>query len=340
MNGIIFAPQFDRPPHANNPDSPGACTSDSCPVAPIAPHDATGAFQPGAKIFREVHALPDPIIFNNHQSNKKCRDAILHEILTAEGGNDKEFSGMLDVVAYFGHGTQHSLPSAGFHESDIPDLASAISSKAKSPLTVILYACSAAALHGFASKLASALSSENVTVFGHTTAGHTFSNPYVRSYPGGDWVIGPHDKLWKKWRAVLEDSRLDPFNNNRLWAEFPFMSDAELHVALHAFPDLFGRWEVPGDGGPFDYLFFPDHSAFFTVSGEKRPNFIPGWWYVTEDGVKVVWPGDLIEVLPPPLNTHKQTVRAQDGSYTVTAKRKDKNRLKMRDKKKLGLTQP
>jgi hypothetical protein len=281
--------------------------------------------------------MPEPILFDNHLSDKKCREAILHEILTAEGGSDTEASGMLDVFAYFGHGTQTSLPSAGFGETNISELASTISTKANNGITVLLYACSAGALHGFGEKLTRALSAKGAMVYSHAKEGHTFSNPFVRRFPGGHYVVGPQDKLWDRWVAALEDAGQKPEKNNRLWAEFPFMSDGQLHVALHAIPELFGRWEVKDSAGDtYEYLFFPDHSVYFTDGQGKPPTYVGGSWFFSEDGLKLVW-GSIVEVWDGFLKTHRQAGRGQDGSYTLTARLKDKHRLNMDDKKKLAL---
>jgi hypothetical protein len=79
MQGIIFAPKYNRSSHV------GTCTSTACTVPAKPQNDATGAFQPGAKVFREVHALPEPVLFDNHLPDEKCRETIEHKIMTASG---------------------------------------------------------------------------------------------------------------------------------------------------------------------------------------------------------------------------------------------------------------
>src|SRR5262245_8242098 len=190
MKGIIFAPQYDQPPDEGNP----------------AGHDATGAFQPGAAIFQSTHNLPAPVLFDNKQAQPARRRDILAKIRSATG-SPEEVPYDLDVIAYFGHGIKTSLPSAGFATANIPDangeigLPTTIASKAKNGVLVILYACSAGETGGFAAQLATALTLKNATVIGHELAGHTFTNPLVRRYPAGDYVIGTRDTLFKKWAA-------------------------------------------------------------------------------------------------------------------------------------------
>jgi len=74
MNGFVFAPKYNH--HGN---------------------DATGAFHPGADIFSKLFGLPEPYLFNNHNTNsKKLREEIYHKIQSA--------GGPLDCLVYFGHG--------------------------------------------------------------------------------------------------------------------------------------------------------------------------------------------------------------------------------------------
>lgn len=317
MKGIIFAPQYDRPPDEHNPGG----------------HDSTWVFKPGATVFADANTLPDPIFFNNHLSDPKCRESIEHEILTATG-LPNEIPYTLDVIAYFGHGIKSGIVSAGFYIADIPELATTISSKAGNGVVVALYACSAGATDGFASKLATALSAKSATVYGHTDVGHAFTNPNVRKFPGGDFVIGPKDALWKKWCAVLENSRLDPYNNNRLWAEFPFLSDTELRVALQAIPELLGRWEVHYPDATYHYIFFPDHTAYWTYPETPLKKEGEADWWFTDSGVWVSWDMKTIEVWDTPIKLKAQTGRLLFDSRTFTARRKDNVAISMKHKKK------
>lgn len=195
MNGIVFAAQHNSPPRH--------------------PHDATGAFQPGARTFAHLNGLSPPILFDN-SNHAKARATIRDTILKAPG--------LLDVVAYFGHGLHDSLPSAGISMPTIGEFAGAILCKAARAMCVVLYACSAGAPNGFASRLADLLPGTGAIVYGHDRSGHAYMNPYVTRFRGGGYVIAPNDRLFGRWRRALATSDL--------WARFPFMTDQDLRQNL------------------------------------------------------------------------------------------------------------
>lgn len=178
-------------------------------------HDATGAFHPGAVDFRSHYGLPDPVFIDNLRPHAERRRAALEAIRSA--------SGPLDVVAYFGHGTPHGLPSLGFEARHIGDLAGALAGVLAASGKVVLYACSAGALGGFGAKLAEALGgsgSRQNTVYGHTCSGHSFYNPFVTGFPPGDFVVTPSSATFRAWRRRLRSTNL--------WLRFPLISAAQL----------------------------------------------------------------------------------------------------------------
>ena len=231
MNGFIFASGVDNPNHG--------------------PHDATGAFRPGAQAFKKVHNIPQDIFyFDWRDKDADLRQRILDKLATVPCDDPDG----LDVVAYFGHGISRGLPSAGFYSedhahkvrSDAQDLAAAIASVSKHEVRVVLYACSAGQLPtSFASALATALNSTDAAVFGHDRIGHSFANPYVTIFqPGspGRYVVEPGSTNWKAWaKAVRAGNSLHPARDN-FWARFPFMSEDEIKAELgDAVPGGFSR---------------------------------------------------------------------------------------------------
>src|SRR5262249_54307696 len=92
MNGFIFASGVDNPKHG--------------------PHDANGAFRPGAQAFKKVHDIPQDIYyFDWRDKDADLRRRILDKLTTVPCDDPDG----LDVVAYFGHGISRGLPSAGFY---------------------------------------------------------------------------------------------------------------------------------------------------------------------------------------------------------------------------------
>jgi hypothetical protein len=224
MNGFIFASGV------NNPKFGKA--------------DSVHAFQPGARAFKKIHGIPQDIFyFDWQEKDAVLRQKILNKIRTIPVDDNDG----LDVVAYFGHGIQHGLPSAGFYSTDhsgkptgqVQELASAIASVSKNEVRVVLYACSAGALPtSFAGALATALNSSNAAVFGHTISGHTFGNPYVTVFTSshvGRYVVAPGSKNWHAWAKAIRAGNANDPTKHPLWAKFPFMSEDEIRAELGDF---------------------------------------------------------------------------------------------------------
>ncbi len=135
-------------------------------------------------------------------------------------------NGPLAVVAYFGHGLLDRLSSAGLGVAQASDFADAIRRRVDPArgTRVVFYACSAGGRGGFAERLADQLRGQPVTVYGHEGPGHAYQRPYVRRFPGGQWVVAPSDPLWRAWVRALR--------NSDLWAWFPFMTDEQLRRRL------------------------------------------------------------------------------------------------------------
>ena len=113
MNGLIIAPASD---------SGGKH-----------PHDATGAFQPGAFAFAKHFGLGKPFLFDN----TKAPPARFKQVV----GAVKAASKPIDVLAYFGHGVRKGC-QMGVTVDNASDFTKALAAVAADRLTVCLYACS------------------------------------------------------------------------------------------------------------------------------------------------------------------------------------------------------
>lgn len=188
MKGIIFAP---------NHNSEGR-------------HDASGAFVPGARAFAALHGINNIVWLTGRDNASLILDA-----LRGQSG--------LGVVAYFGHGLQSGLPSADLWWQDIPRLAASIRAACAPKAQVVLYACTAGKPGCFAERLAMMIGS-GVRVWGHTCAGHSFTNPYVTRYPydflnDTPYLVEPTSARWRAWHQLIK-------GRSNIWARYPFMSQA------------------------------------------------------------------------------------------------------------------
>lgn len=177
-------------------------------------HDVTGAFAPGARTFCRIYGLAGPTSFDNTLADSARERGFIRALDSAPHP--------LELLAYFGHGINNGLSSAGFSgRRDTQELATAIRNVAATNMTIMLYACSAA--NNFAGPLAEGVGG-GCRVYAHTTAGHTYSNPYVKVFPENRWVIAPEDSLWRNWTLKLRQTRL--------WAVFPFLTHEQLREVL------------------------------------------------------------------------------------------------------------
>lgn len=224
QDGFVFAPRY------NQLNSAGQMRS-----------DASSVFIPKAQEFINFFSLSNPLLlFDNDANNDEIGDR--SDLISSLGGRRREILSAIDtiqnpinVVAYFGHGADRRLLSAGFrNESHRGLLADAIANKSRGMgrLVVVLYACSSGSLvdGGFARELYSDLRTRGIssTVFGHETPGYATKNPYKRKYPGGSWIVEPDTRLWSIWRQTLRDPRSD------LWIRYPFMEPYQIVSELEA----------------------------------------------------------------------------------------------------------
>jgi hypothetical protein len=283
--------------------------------------DATGAFIPGAQkfanafkgSFRKFNNLPG-------ESKKSFLKTIVDE---APNG--------LDLFAYFGHGWNTQLGSAGINtDGDIDQLAEILKKKLNPGAIIILYACYAGIENGFSTKLQKKLGGYNIWIYGHSTLGHSFANPDVtevqearnprfrRLYPASSPLRSP-------WNEAL--------HYTDMWIRFPVMWDEYIDRELYAIR-LLGRWKVNVAGKTKTYIFSWDKkNGIYTDldSINKNPTGtvkeqVPGnpaggdegTWEIDRQ-VQISWKSGAKETWDLPLNVLSQTGTA--GGRVINAKR-------------------
>lgn len=170
-------------------------------------HDATGAFIPGGRAFSRRYGMP---LIELDDVND--RETMINRISETRS---------VDTIAYFGHGTSHSLSSADIGERNTGALAAAINRSATRGCRIVLYACSSGAAGGFAESLARQTAGGGTIVFAHTTVGHAYRNPHVVAYPNqgnsdAPYLFRPGSDIFRSWQRKLHDTDL--------WMRFPFLS--------------------------------------------------------------------------------------------------------------------
>jgi len=170
--------------------------------------DATGAFLPEARRFKELHGggLLELVSPTPPATRRVWTEG--HIRTTPD----------LDVLAVFGHGTPTQLRLTGHGMGQVDDLAMAIGeAESEGPVSILLYAClTARGKTGFADVLADRLPADHVWAHESTsphkaTGGHTSWNPFVElsgGPNGGDPVYLPSDgPRWRRWRDRLREDQ-------------------------------------------------------------------------------------------------------------------------------------
>ena len=202
--------------------------------------DATGAFQPEATKFCQLHGVSDSVhLIDNHDDALEMRESV-YQVLDAAP------AGTFEAVLFFCHGFRSGL-QFGFGMEHIRSLALRIKRASVVAPTIVLYACDAArdmdrdeeddrndhvgGDGGFADRLRDELNDQGcrATVFAHSTAGHTTQNPHLRTFLpnerfGGRFVVAKDSGLWKKWSLCMRTTDLR--------FRVPFMEAAALESEL------------------------------------------------------------------------------------------------------------
>jgi hypothetical protein len=285
-------------------------------------NDATGAFLPAAQKFGAAYNCPWRQ-FDNSGPGVAVRKRFFDTIETnCPGGTN--------LFAYFGHGIASGLPSANVYGDDIDDLLKVLVPKIVKPFVAVLYACSAGMAQGFSGKLRSKLGPD-VWVYGHTSVGHTFTNPDVSEEASGNsptfrQLYGSGSALRGPWAEALKYTDL--------WLRFPLMEDANIDAEVNA-RRLLGKWEVTASGSirqcQFDSAYeawtlqsdrdidAPPKGTVKAIDPKKPSNVVDqGTWEIT-DQLSVSWGSGSTEIWQLPLRVVGQQGTA--GGGPLSAKR-------------------
>ena len=206
--------------------------------------DATGAFIPEARAFKEYYGVPDEnfIGIDCTKRNKPVnrRTQVIETLRQVDS---------LEYLAFFGHGFPDGI-KFGLRRKHIGFLVGNM--RAKLNLKVGLYACLAAENDvrdtnvrnvgpgtdgGFADFLRDTMVREGITdgwVDAHKTAGHTSWNPHVVRFmcedvedleygaEGGSYLVAPRSASWKRWCKALR--------KNTDGLRYSFLSKSELEI--------------------------------------------------------------------------------------------------------------
>lgn len=212
--------------------------------------DATGAFRPEARAFDRLHTARGAPVTTVPIDNRRGKGAMRQETLDAIRCHGSPAP--LGCFAFFCHGLRRSL-QFGLAEPDIAEFAASIVRHGTPDVRVVLYSCDVArdadreqeddlqpgpgGEGGFADLLADAIRAAapgwSGWVDGHTIAGHTTKNRYVRRFrgaaDGGAWIVEPGSKLWRRWGDAIR-GRVP----SDLRLRFPLMTDDEIRAELGA----------------------------------------------------------------------------------------------------------
>lgn len=199
-------------------------------------NDATGAFQPEATKFCQLHNVGTKVhLVDNHGDPLDMREHVYRVL-------DDALPGSLAAVVFFCHGWRAGI-QFGLGIEHLTNFALRIKRAVAPGARVVLYACDAGrdldsddeddkndfvgGDGGFADKLRDALADAGcpVTVYAHSTEGHTTWNPNLRVFLpterfGGRFVVAKNSGLWKKWASQMRHTDLR--------FRVPFMTPLEL----------------------------------------------------------------------------------------------------------------
>lgn len=187
--------------------------------------DATGAFIPEARAYALHHGY-DPTavvrLFDPRLSLAGRRATVNAHI--------RALRVPVHTLAFFCHGYRRGLQT-GHQLEHVDELASMLRLAAKPDAWVLLYACETGRDSdedtqddrlpgpggdgGFADALRDACGRQGlqISVMGHTTAGHCTQNPNARRFVpgdggrGGDWYVHQADPRFRAWSRALRDPK-------------------------------------------------------------------------------------------------------------------------------------
>lgn len=194
----------------------------------IAKPDSTGEFELIARKLRQLYGLSDSLIcpFENvhddvdpEGTRRETRENFFEALQAVEETD-------LDFFAYAGHGGTQSLPSAQVRARDRGRLVTEIRRLLKPNGIVLLYACSAGVIGGFASQLSASLL--GMTVWAHSDAGQASRNADKIRFRNGsgldirDILSAGARERWARHLRASPD----------FYARFPFMTHHAIEEEL------------------------------------------------------------------------------------------------------------
>lgn len=209
----------------------GTTTIAFAPMYNSIKNDAKGAFHPEAEKFCNLFDGKLVLI-----DNKKPRIDMQKQVLKAL---NKATTSDRAHIAFFCHGWPTGIQFGFGNESSTTKLVDFVAPVSKEEALVTLYCCSTAAgkFNGegsFADRVRDSFlglyPDVSFILDAHTKRGHTTENPFVRRFDvdkideGGEFLIKPNTKLWRKWCAALKETDL------RL--RFPRMTRSEIEAEL------------------------------------------------------------------------------------------------------------
>jgi len=269
--------------------------------------DCDYVFKPGGRRIQKAYGKGYSEFSNGlpYPANKKD----LLEVI------NKQVGGNLDLFAYFGHGYNTQLGGHILSKTDINELADAIKPKMKPGGSIIFYSCLAGSSGGFTTMLLDRIGL-GVWIYGHTTSGHSFTNPDVSEVHNGD---GPRFKLFSN--VVGQDLRAawaESLAKTDMWLRFPLMQHADIVKELNAIR-LVGTWSVPGGGTyTFDWPvtngeYDSDESICVNPQGTVRDRSGKVGSWEMDDELVLSWGGLSREYWSMPLNPSAQRIKGAAG---------------------------
>lgn len=210
-------------------------------------NDFVGAFDPESRRYAKYwRSCGDEVVLLTFDLSKRAKDRV-ESVLAAI-----ETNAPIDRLAFFCHGWRTGL-QPGLSSGDVVGRAGLMKfaqrlAAASTPgLKIALYACSTGSSNGppgdggdggFADLLRDALCAsgrEHVTIFAHTTAGHTTRNEFIRLFSGhGNPLggIGGDDVVVRKSAMLTKlDTRLNAASDDFRW-RIPYLSADEIRAEL------------------------------------------------------------------------------------------------------------
>jgi hypothetical protein len=190
--------------------------------------DATGAFIPEAMTFAKHHEVPEDNMLGIECPGVPAKRRFSEVCMHLRNKTNIKW------IAMFCHGYSSGM-QFGMSKKNIPILVKYMEMSCRKNLKLSLYACSTASTNkntrklsmpgtdnGYADKLRDGMLKAGFKggwIDAHLTPGHTTQNPFVLRFytepsfekdwdmPGGEWLVSPKSKLWRKWKRCMQNRK-------------------------------------------------------------------------------------------------------------------------------------